>query len=58
VFLFLFFVATALLTGRLAPAIGPVAETAKLISRVIAVALAFVVWFVLSLPIYRRKAAA
>ncbi len=58
VFLFLFFVATALLMGRLAPAIGPVAETAKLISRVMAVALAFVVWFVLSLPIYRRKAAA
>lgn len=57
-FLFLFFVATALLTGRLAPAIGPVAETAKLIARVIAVAMAFVMWFVLSLPIYRRKAAA
>lgn len=55
---FLFFVATAVLTGRLAPAIGPVAEMAKMISRAIAIALAFVMWFVLSLPIYRRKAAA
>jgi tetratricopeptide (TPR) repeat protein len=55
-FVFLFMVATALLTGRLAPAIGPVADTAKLIAVALAAMLAIVVWFVLSMPIYRRKA--
>ncbi len=57
-FVFLFFVAVAVLTGRLAPAIGPVAETAKLISRTGAGVLAVIAWFFLSMPIYRRKAAA
>lgn len=58
IFVFLFFVAVAVLTGRLAPAIGPVAETAKLISRFGAIVLAVITWFFLSMPIYRRKAAA
>jgi tetratricopeptide (TPR) repeat protein len=58
IFVFLFFVLVALLTGRLAPAIGPVAETAKLMSRTGAIVLAVIVWFFLSMPIYRRKAAA
>lgn len=57
-FVFLFLVATALLTGRLAPAIGPVADTAKLMAIALAVVLAIVLWFALSMPIYRRKAAA
>jgi tetratricopeptide (TPR) repeat protein len=57
VLVFLFVVATALLTGRLAPAIGPVADTAKLITIAMAVLLAVVLWIVLSMPIFRRKAA-
>jgi len=56
--LFLFFVCEALFVGRLAPALGPVAETAKLVVRGLAVALALITWFVLSLPVYRRRAAA
>jgi Flp pilus assembly protein TadD len=56
--LFLFFVCEALFVGRLAPALGPVAETAKLVVRALAVALALITWFVLSLPVYRRRAAA
>lgn len=58
IFVFLFFVAVAVLTGRLAPAIGPVAETARLLARTGAIVLAVLSWFVLSMPIYRRKAAA
>jgi len=56
--LFLFFVCEALLVGRLAPALGPVAETAKLLVRVLAAALAVLTWFILSLPVYRRRAVA
>jgi hypothetical protein len=54
--LFLFFVCEALLVGRLAPALGPVADTAKFLVRALAVALAVISWFVLSLPVYRRRA--
>jgi len=56
-FIFVLFVAIAVLTGRLAPALGPVADTAQLLVRVVAILLAFVVWLFLSLPVYRRKAA-
>jgi tetratricopeptide (TPR) repeat protein len=55
-FIFLLFIAVAVLTGRLAPALGPVAETAQLVVRVAAIAIAVVMWFFLSMPVYRRKA--
>ena len=58
VFLFAFFVVTALLTGRLGPALGPVADVAQMLVRVAAIVLAAILWFVLSLPVYRRRAAA
>jgi tetratricopeptide (TPR) repeat protein len=56
VFLFLLFVCMAVLTGRLAPAIGPVAETAKLIVRGLSILGAVIVWFFMTLPVYRRRA--
>ncbi|HEX7151513.1 MAG TPA: tetratricopeptide repeat protein [Thermoanaerobaculia bacterium] len=53
--LFSFFVAVAIFVGRLAPALGPSAEVAQLIVRVVAIVLAVVMWIVLSLPVYRRR---
>ena len=58
ILLFTFFVSAAILTGRLAPAIGPVADTAQMTLRVIAIALALAVWFTMSLPVYFRRTAA
>lgn len=55
-FLFLFFVCLAILVGRLAPVLGP-SELAKMMVRAAAVIAAAVIWFVLSLPVYRRRAA-
>ena len=52
---FLFFVSVAVLTGCLAPAIGPVAETAQLLVRAGAILIAVIMWFLLSLPVYRRR---
>jgi Tfp pilus assembly protein PilF len=57
VFFFAFFVVTALLVGRLGPALGPVADVAQLLVRIVAIALAVILWLVLSLPVYRRRAA-
>lgn len=57
-FLFALFVAIAIFVGRLAPAMGPVAHIAQLIVRVAAIVLAVVVWITMSLPVYRRRAAA
>ncbi len=54
--LFFTFICIAVLTGRLAPAIGPVAHTAHLAIRGAAIILAIITWFVLSLPVYRRRA--
>jgi len=54
--LFLFFVCEALLVGRLAPALAPVASTAQLGVRALAILFAVITWFVLSLPVYRRRA--
>ncbi|MGZ8797253.1 MAG: hypothetical protein ACXW2F_07895, partial [Thermoanaerobaculia bacterium] len=54
--LFFIFVATAVLTGRLAPALGPVALTAQLAVRSLAIALAVITWLVMSVPVYRRRA--
>ncbi len=58
ILLFFVFVAIAIFVGRLAPAIGPVAETAQLAVRITASVLAIVTWFVMSLPVYRRRAVA
>ncbi len=58
VFLFAFFVFTAVFTGRLGPALGPVAEVAQTIVRTVAIVLAVILWLVLSLPVYRRRAVA
>ena len=55
-FLFFLFVSTALGAGRLAPAIGPVAESSQLMIRVLAITLAVLVWLFMSLPVYRRRA--
>jgi len=55
-FLFFFFVCSALGVGRLAPAIGPVASTAQLAVRVVAIAVAAILWFTMSFPVYRRRA--
>jgi Tfp pilus assembly protein PilF len=57
-FLFGLFVAMALLIGRLAPAIGPAADTAQLMVRIVAIVLAAVVWIVFALPVYRRRSVA
>ena len=54
-FLFLLFLSVAVLTGRLAPALGPVADTTHLFVRVLMILLAAVTWFFLSLPVYRRR---
>lgn len=56
-FLFALFVATALLTGRLAPALGPTAEVGQMLVRSTAVALAVLLWIFFSLPVYRRRSA-
>lgn len=53
--LFFVFVAVAVFVGRLAPAIGPVAATAQLMVRGLAIVLAVVTWFVMSMPVYRRR---
>jgi tetratricopeptide (TPR) repeat protein len=55
-FVFFIFVSVALAVGRLAPAIGPVAESAHLMIRVAAITLAVLVWLFMSLPVYRRRA--
>jgi tetratricopeptide (TPR) repeat protein len=54
-FLFLLFLCIAVLTGRLAPALGPVADTTHLFVRLLMILLAAVTWFFLSLPVYRRR---
>src|SRR5712691_5065158 len=56
-FIFLFSVCLALLVGRLAPVLAP-GELAKTIVRVLAIAIVVVTWFVMTVPIYRRRAAA
>lgn len=55
-FFFFLFVVIAVLIGRLAPAIGPVADTPQLLVRGAAILLAVIMWLFLSLPVYRRKA--
>jgi len=57
-FVFWVCVAVAILAGRLAPAIGPTADVAQNLIRAAAILVALIVWLTLSLPVYRRKAAA
>jgi tetratricopeptide (TPR) repeat protein len=54
VFAFLFFVLLALLVGRLAPVLSP-GDSPKLVVRVVAIVLAVVMWFVLTLPVFKRR---
>ena len=58
VFFFAFFVVMALLVGRLGPALGPTADVAQMLVRVAAIVIAVILWLVLSLPVYRRRAVA
>jgi tetratricopeptide (TPR) repeat protein len=57
VFVFLFFVCLAVLVGHLAPVLTP-GEVAKLMVRVLAIVLAIVTWFLMTMPVYRRRAVA
>jgi tetratricopeptide (TPR) repeat protein len=56
-FFFALFVAIAVFVGRLAPALGPIAEVAQMIVRIAAIAGAVLLWFFMSLPVYRRRSA-
>lgn len=58
VFLFSLCVFIAIFIGRLAPAIGPVADVAQMIIRIGAIVLAVIIWLTMSLPVYRRRAVA
>jgi hypothetical protein len=55
-FIFFFGLCLALLVGRLAPVLAP-GELAKMIVRVLAVLIAVVTWVVMTMPVYRRRAA-
>ncbi len=57
-FMFGLFVAMAILIGRLAPAIGPAADTAQLMVRIASIVLAVIVWIAFALPVYRRRSVA
>jgi len=54
IFLFAFFVALAILTGRLAPVLTP-GDVAKIVVRVLAVVLAIVIWILTTPAVYRRR---
>lgn len=54
-FIFFTFVSTALLVGRLAPALGPAAESAQTLVRIAAIVLILISWLLISLPVYRRR---
>jgi tetratricopeptide (TPR) repeat protein len=55
---FAFLVATAIFVGRLAPALGPAADVAQLLVRVVSLVVALVLWLFLAIPVYRRRSAA
>ena len=54
-FIFFFALCLALLVGRLAPVLAP-GELAKTIVRVVAILIAVITWFVMTVPVYRRRA--
>lgn len=56
--LFALFVAMAVFAGRLAPALGPAAHVAQMLVRAAGITFALILWVTLSLPVYRRRAAA
>ena len=56
-FVFALAVLIAIFLGRLAPAFGPVADAAQTALRLIAIGVAVILWFILSLPVYRRRSA-
>ena len=56
-FVFVFFVSLAILAGRLAPVLAP-GDAAKMLVRIVAIAVAVVLWILLTLPIYRRHVSA
>jgi tetratricopeptide (TPR) repeat protein len=56
-FVFALFVAMAVFSGHLAPALGPAAMVAQMIVRVVGITVAVILWLTLSFPIYRRRAA-
>jgi tetratricopeptide (TPR) repeat protein len=53
-FLFVFFISLALLSGRLAPVLAP-GDAARMLVRIVAIALAVILWIFMTLPIYRRR---
>lgn len=57
-FVFAALVVVAIFVGRLAPALGPVADFSQTLVRGVAITLAIIVWLILSLPVYRRRSAA
>jgi tetratricopeptide (TPR) repeat protein len=57
VFLFIFFVALAVLTGRLAPVLVP-GSTAQMVVRAAAIILALIIWIFMAPPVLRRKVTA
>jgi tetratricopeptide (TPR) repeat protein len=56
-FLFIFFVALAVLTGRLAPVLVP-GSAAQLVVRAAAIVLALIIWIFMAPPVLRRKVTA
>jgi tetratricopeptide (TPR) repeat protein len=54
-FLFFVFVALAVLIGRLAPVLA--SDVTQMLVRALAIIVAIVIWFVMSMPVYRRRAA-
>ncbi len=56
-FVFFVFVCLAIFVGRLAPVLAP-GELAKMIVRSLAIVSAVVMWFIMTVPIYRRRATA
>ena len=57
VFVFVFFISLAVFAGRLAPVLTP-GDTAKMLVRIAAITLAVILWFFITLPVYRRRASA
>jgi len=55
-FIFLAAVSLAVLVGRLAPVLAP-GEFAKMIVRGLAIVIAVITWFLMTVPVYRRRAA-
>jgi hypothetical protein len=54
-FIFFFAVCLAILVGRLAPVLAP-GEIAKMMVRALAILIAALTWFVMTVPVYRRRA--